>query len=250
MRHSATLMAAVVAVTTGGRATAADGDEKAREVIDRAIQAQAGSSAKLEKLKHVSLTAKGTLNTVKGPVPTTRESHLALPGKGRWVLELGGDNPIKAVFVLAGDQGWQLSQGTTEPMPREFLAEMQDEAYALSLARLPALLTAKGMTLAALPEAKVNGRPAVGVKASQKGRPDVELYFDAQTRLLVKLAYQGKLAGQAVLKETEFAQHKDVDGIQMPTKLVERVGGKVVAEWADVRYSFPEKFPDDTFVKP
>src|SRR5205807_2410640 len=76
---------------------------------------------------------------------------------------------------------------------------------------LAPLLRDRQFTLAALPEAAVEGRPAVGVKASYPGQPDVSLWFDKETHLLVKTAYRSG-PGQGSLQETVLGDYRAPGG--------------------------------------
>jgi hypothetical protein len=78
---------------------------------------------------------------------------------------------------------------------------------------LTPLLTDKGFTFASLPDSKVEGRAAAGVKVSYKDQPDTSLYFDKETGLLVKYAYRAKLSNdkKEVLHETILSDYRVPD---------------------------------------
>ena len=71
------------------------------------------------------------------------------------------------------------------------------------VAGLTDLLTDKGFTLAALPDAKVLGQPAHVIKVSYKEQPDTSLFFDPKTGLLVKYLYRVKFFTDTSSKEIE-----------------------------------------------
>jgi hypothetical protein len=244
MRYALGLVAAAVLV---GRSSADDAADALR-TVEQAIAAHGGSE-QLAKLKHVSYSAKGSMFAGDMLKPMSREAQLALPDKCRWTFEITG-TPLKMVFVVNGTKGWQMSQGASEPMGGPLLEELTEQSNALALGQLLPLRDNKVVTLATLPEAKVGGEPAVGVRASRKGFPDVDLYFDKKTGLLSKLGYKGKEAGRVVLKEVEYSKYKSVDGLMVPGKLAERMEGKPTFELTVEKYAFPEKFPDATFEKP
>src|SRR5262249_31340150 len=74
------------------------------------------------------------------------------------------------------------------------------------------LLEDPGFTLTALGEAKVEGRAALGVKVAFKGRPDLSLYFDQESGLLVKYDYRlqgaGGPKGDGALEETVLRDYR------------------------------------------
>jgi len=63
-----------------------------------------------------------------------------------------------------------------------------------------------------LSETPVHGQPALGVLVSCKTQPDVKLYFEKATGLLIKLAYHGldSSTKKEVLKEEYFSDYREV----------------------------------------
>ena len=72
------------------------------------------------------------------------------------------------------------------PLPKVELAAFREGLRGLRLAETLVPLTGKEYALSSLGELKVNGRPAVGIKAKKKGAADLDLWFDKKTRLPVK----------------------------------------------------------------
>jgi hypothetical protein len=112
----------------------------------------------------------------------TPDDHVAVVDKARPVrhLQPGGQRqgllPQPRAGVLGGRGGERLAAlqgGMTEPQ----------HPLRLGLPR-------GDLTLTALPEENVEGRPAAGVKAACRGQPDVSIWFDKQTGLPVKTAYR------------------------------------------------------------
>jgi broad specificity phosphatase PhoE len=82
-------------------------------------------------------------------------------------------------------------QKEREKITEYFEQEMETAAYVdEEVSRLLPLLEDKKFELTSLPEATVLGKPAVGVNVRAKGKPDVKLYFDKQSSLLVKTEYR------------------------------------------------------------
>jgi hypothetical protein len=99
-----------------------------------------------------------------------------------------------------------------------------------------------------VPEIKVDNKLALGVSVTAKNRPDVKLYFDKESHLLVKIEREAVQGGQKLNKEYLFGEHKEVEGVKLPTKLVEIVNGKKLAE---LKAEYKLKKPDDAvFNKP
>ena len=89
-------------------------------------------------------------------------------------------------IVVNGDKGWQSAGGPAMALGAERLREIRNEMYVLWLTTLTPLKK-DDVQLSPLPDIKVHGEAAAGIKATSKGHPDVKLYFDKKTHLLVKV---------------------------------------------------------------
>src|SRR5262249_24522078 len=161
------------AVLAAAPHAAAGEHEDALAVVEQAIKAHGGADA-LAKAQNVLRTGAGTITQGKDTVSFTAEVAWSLPDRLRLALVL--DKKFPVATVLNGDKGWRSSGGPATEMAAESLRELRDE---LAVRRLEALtpLTRDEFKLAPLPEIKVNGEPAVGVKAA-KGKAEAKLYFD------------------------------------------------------------------------
>ncbi len=220
--------------------------EDALAIIDQAIQAQGGADA-LAKSRTAVRHGKGVVYQGDQEQAFTDEMTLDLPDRWQRSLQIGMD--VRFNVAVAGDKGWHALGGKVEDLGPERLKELREELYVLWLETLLPL-RGEGFDLAPLPEIKVNGKPAVGVQASSKGRPDVKLYFDRATHLLTKVEWSGQEAGQPHAKEHFLGDFKEFDGVKLPTHWVETIDGKKISELTSAEYKFPAKVDDAAFTKP
>src|SRR5262249_51192640 len=139
---------------------------------------------------------------------------------------------------------------TQEPEKAQF-AQMREMMYIDRVVRLVPLLVERGFRLTTSKEAKVNDRPAVGVKVASDGHKDVTLYFDKDSGLLIKAEHQVvNHQKKEVLQEEYFSEFKDVGGFKRPTRVVAFQEGKKVmdGELTDIKYF--DSVPDSEFAKP
>src|SRR5262249_25113206 len=129
------------------------------------------------------------------------------------------------------------------------LEELREEAYVQWLATLVPLKK-DPFELAPVPEIKVDGKPAGGVKVSSKGHGDVKLYFDKASGLLVKIERPAREAGLQVDKEYVYSDHKTFDGVKLPTRSVELLNGKKFTQLSSAAYKFLDKPDASAFDKP
>jgi len=222
------------------------GEDDARGVVNKAIQAMGGEKA-LAKHKAATWTEKGTYYGMGDGLPFTGKYSMQMPDHFR--MEIEGVFTI----VYAGDKGWVQGGGETKEMKKEELAAQQNDHRAGEIASLHTILD-KAFTLTALGDSKVEDKPAVGVKVARKGYPEVKLYFDKKTYLLMKSEFPSKAAEQGYKDVTMTmypSAYKEIEGLQVPTKLVLKRDGKLFVE-ADVSdYKTVSKgFEKSTFERP
>src|SRR5205085_2483937 len=225
----------------------ADDRDKALALIDRAIKAHGGADG-LTKVQVSARTSAGTQTQPTGDVSFTSTITQSLPERVRMDIEV--EKRVKLLTVIDGDKGWvQSAGGSTIPLDRDRLKEMKGEAYVWWLATLVPLKK-DGLTLATVPEIKVDGKPALGVKVSGRGEPDAKLYFDQGTGLLVKIERRAPETGVLVNKEYFFSDFKDFDGVKLPAKEVMTVNGRKWYEVKVLTYKSLPKVEDSAFARP
>jgi hypothetical protein len=176
------VVASVLVLGLGGRAQAQAPEPRA--LIDKAIKAQGGleklgrSVASHRKSKGAFLTDGFTFTGEVFSEPGNRR-RIALQGKIK-------DRPASRLLVLDGKKGWISYDGATFDLDADFLNRIEKSIYADRVCGLVTLVKDKGYTLSGLGESQVKGKPALGVRVQSEGKPDVLLYFDKESGLLVK----------------------------------------------------------------
>jgi hypothetical protein len=238
-------------------AAPAAADDKARTLVEKAIQAQ-GGEAKVAKLRSMRIKAEGTMNLVPGQpaTPFTIEDVWHMPDKYRTTASyvLMGMK-VSQTQVIHGDQGWAEVNGQAMDLPKEAVVEMREQKYAEDLDRLGFLKDAdKGLSV--VEDAQVNGEPAAGVRVKSKGHRDVTLYFDKATGLLVKRAHTvldpslSKEAPKEVLQEVVFADYADTAGVKHYKTITALRDGKKVIEAKVTDVEFLDKVDPKLFARP
>ena len=224
---------------------AADADAKA--VVEKAIKA-AGGADELAKYPAVRLSGKGTFYGMGQPVEFTSTSYVQHPDRSRF--EVSGDQ-FKFVQVFNGDKGWVKINDDTEEMDKDQLAEARETLHVGAVQHL-AGLTGGDYTLSALGESKIGDKTAVGVRVERKGRRDVNLYFDKDSGLLLKLETRVKdlMAGKERTEERLFSDFKKMDGVQVPRKVLINRDGEKYVEIEVTDFKRMEKLDPGLFDKP
>jgi hypothetical protein len=225
-------------------------DEEAQGVIERAVKAHGGLD-RLSRVRADRVASKGVLVVNGAETPFTSETTVQLPGQFRNVIRLQGERKTTFVQILNGDKVYFTIDGQPQKADDQLTAELRQTLLLNQAVRLTPLLTDKAFTLEALGEVKVEDQPCLGVKASAKGRPDVRLFFNKETALLVKTEHAvDDGAGKQVVQEEFYSEFEEVNGVRRPMKISAYRNGKKVmeAEVTDVKYL--DKVDDAEFAKP
>jgi hypothetical protein len=223
-------------------------DKAAEEIIDKAVEAHGGLD-KLAGAKRMIRKAEGKTTTLAGSEKFSDEFTAELPDRYRLELTIG-EQKNKLILVINKDQGWFSSGGTTQALPREAVKEHLGESYSMYLTTLAPLKQDRSFKLTALPKQKVGGKAALGVRVEHKGHDAVDLYFDEDSRLLVKMTRKTVVAGLGVDRDYLYSDYKDFDGIKLPAKQTQSLNGQEQVSITSTKYSFPEKVDEKTFQRP
>lgn len=224
------------------------GDDAA-QIVDQAMRAHGGESA-LAKTKYVHRTAKGGWFVFGKENSFSAETYLRFPDGLRDTVDADvNGQKTRITIVLNGDRGWQRLGGGFQDLDKERLTELRDELHVLWLViALP--LKERSLTLAAPVEATVLGKPAHAIKVIGTNRPEATLFFDKQSGLLVKVERPAKQAGLSLKKEYLLADHKDFDGVKLPTRWLELTNGNKASDLTVTGYDFPARIDEKLLQKP
>ncbi len=227
--------------------------DKAREIVERAIVAQGGKS-KIAKLRCMRIKVEGTTDFVPGHpnLPFTIEDMWQMPDRYKTssTIQFNGEKHVQTE-VINGSAGWSQLDGVSMDLPKEALAEMKEQKYAEDFDRF-GFLKDKNVELSTVADITVNGKPAAGILIKSKGHRDVKLYFDKATGLLVKREHRlpDTSPGRLVLQEVLFSDYQDKDGLKHYRKLVLYRDGKKVVDARVTEIEFFDKLDAKAFAKP
>jgi hypothetical protein len=199
-----------------------------RAILKKAIEA-AGGADNLAKHTSGTMKEKGIYYGGEKPEPYTGIYSFHWPDKFR--MEIEGF----FIEVVNGDKGWTKKGNETKEMTKEQLTqELSDQKAGWITTLLP--LEDKAFHLKAIGETKVDKQDTLGVKVTRKDYPEVTLYFDKGTSLLVKSSFRTKSAEQKfkeVTQDNYYSKYRVIDGAKLPGKMVIKRDDKLFVE-ADV----------------
>lgn len=238
--HRSACVVAGVCILLGGAPLFSGEDKEARAIVTKGLEAIGGAD-NVAKQKAVLMKGSGTFYGLGEGIPYTGEWYWQGKDQMRFELQIkAGDKTLKLVQVVNGNMGWVKLNNETKAMPADELAEEQEGLYANWVTTL-APLKEPEFKLALVGEVKVEGKDAVGVRVSKKGKRDINLFFDKQSGLLVKTEHVIKdVKGggdKEASQETIFQEYKEFGGVKHPTKVLLKRDGKpfVDATMSEIR---------------
>jgi hypothetical protein len=216
------------------RAQAASGDDaETRAIIDKAIEAHGGAE-KLSRFKAVSVkwVGKRKIENVSFGNAVYAVTY-EMPDKIRYDIEVEPPKGGKFAFsrVVNGNKGWQGSVRGTRDLKDAEVTQIVDEIYTHWLASTVPLKD-KRFEFSPVGSVTVDGTEAVGVRVSCKGRPDVNLFFDKKTGLVIKSERRAKdpFTNEEYTAESLYRDHKAFQGVMWPTIRLDRRDGMDLEE--------------------
>jgi hypothetical protein len=252
MRLTSLSFAAVGLLLAAAGPGRADDQKAAKDIIAKAIKA-AGGEANLKKLGAASWKAKATAQEGGKKAKVTIEASVQGLDQFRMdlTMEVGG-NTRSALLVFNKDKAWAKNsdRNQVEAAPKEILPVVQGVTYALRVAQLLYPLQDKACKLSSLGELMIGDKPAVGVKATRKGFPEVDIYFDKKSNLPVKVRLNVKERGGEKTHEWVFSEPKKMAGVKQFTKVKFTHDGKHFLDAEISELKAKDKFEANTFAKP
>jgi hypothetical protein len=234
----------------------ADDSIDPKAVVDKAIQAL-GGEANLKRYKAANSKTRGEFH-IKGfggggevKVEFTADVALQPPHQRKVVSKFDISGMMRSTIeAINGDKGWYRERGKIHDMDAGRYKRQREELYTAWLT-LVVPLKDPAFKLTSLGESKVNDRPAIGIKVSREGEPDVNLYFDKENGLPAKSARQAMdFIGRVGEEETIYSDYKDFDGVKQYTKMKIKRDGKDTAEMEITEFNPVDKLDDKVFEKP
>jgi hypothetical protein len=137
-------------------------------------------------------------------------------------------------------------------MTGEELTEVRETFYQKHLDATLMPLRDKGVRLSLLGDSTVEGKPVVGLKVSRKGMPDVSLYFDKQTKLLLKSErlVKDKSTGKSARLELLYSDYEEVGGVKLARRTRRVLGGKPAGDVRITEFQLRPSLDESLFQPP
>lgn len=220
---------------------------RAKELLDRAIQALGGSAF----LKFKTMTTAGRVFAISDESTTgfaPFESAVAFPDKRRFAF--GRKQPV--TLINDGDRAWELDRlGVTHQLPEQRRRWKLSTIYGLeNLLRLhihdPGLLIQDGGV------DFVDNVPAWVVAITEPGGGLAKLYLNKQNYLPVRIDYQDR---DPKTKEFDdftdvYGDYQLVEGVQTPMRIARFLNGERVGETFRSTVRYGEEYPAGYFEPP
>lgn len=244
-RALAIVLATSALLSSAGRACS-EQPAPVRAILDRAITATGGKTT-LASVKNITGKGTGTYYGDWFPLGCTVSGAVQFPDQKRMELTFGLDGlRTTYIAVLNDNQGWRNSNGRTTPMNADDLAAMQADVYVNWLTTIVPLLNS-AFQITALGQSQENGRAAQGIQINRDGRPEVRMYFDEDSGLLLR----STVAVTSNLKQQyRYGNYKSFQGVQRAVRQTIQRNGKKFMEVEFSEVGINQPLTGDEFSKP
>jgi len=210
----------------------------AEQLLGKYVQA-AGGAAAIERI--TSRVMKGTIAFgglsmpidifAKDPEKRISFTHMA-----------GGDN----VTAFNGHEGWLGMPG--RPLREMHGSDLDGAAIDADL-HLATHLKQMFSEMQVYGTEKVGDHEAYLVVGQRAGKPPIQLYFDEQSGLLMRLVRFGETALGQMPTQIDYADYRDADGVKIPYRwTLARPSGRFTIQVSEVQQNVP--VDEGKFVKP
>jgi len=210
----------------------------ADQLIDKYVQAGGGASA-IDKV--TSRVMKGTIDFGGRSLPI--DIYSKDPEKRISFTHLQDSDSITA---FNGKEGWLGTAG--HPMREMHGGDLDGAAIDADLHLATHLKRMFNATQVRGSE-KLDDRDTFVVVGQREGKPPIELYFDQQSGLLVRLVRYGETALGWLPTQIDYADYRDANGVKVPYRwTLARPSGRFTIQVTEMEQNVP--VDDAKFVKP
>jgi hypothetical protein len=210
----------------------------ADQLIDKYVQAAGGASA-IDKV--TSRVMKGTIDFGGRSLPI--DIYSKEPDERISFTHMQDGDSVTA---FNGHEGWLGSPGRP---PREMTASDMDGASIDADIHLATHLKRMFGSMQVQGSEKIGDRDTYVVVGQREGKPPIELYFDQQSGLLVRLVRYGETALGWLPTQIDYADYRDANGVKVAYRwTLARPSGRFTIQISDLQQNVP--VDDAKFVKP
>lgn len=208
------------------------------QLLEKYIQA-AGGAAAIDKV--TSRVMKGEIKFAEKAIAI--EIYAKDPEKRISFTHMPDGDSITA---FNGQEGWLGMPG--HPMREMHGSDLDGAAIDADL-HLPTHLKQMFSAMKARGPEKIDDHDAYVVIGQREGKPPIELYFDEQTGLLLRLVRFGETALGQLPTEIDYADYRDAGGVKIPYRwTLARPSGRFTIQLSEAKQNVP--VDDAKFVKP
>lgn len=216
-------------------------------LLNKAIEAHGGYT-KLSTHRADRVKMKGSIQFAGVDATFKGETTVQLPDQMKTVQEITvKGKSFNVIQVFNKDKVLVNLNGQPQKAEEPIAVQIKETMRLAKIIRLVPLLTGKEFEITDLGFIKAGELALHGIKVKEVSKPDILLFFDRQTGLLVKTEQIREFENNKVVQEDYFSDFRDLGGFKRPVKIQSFRNGKKIldAELVEVRYF--EKLPSEDF---
>jgi photosynthetic reaction center cytochrome c subunit len=211
----------------------------ANDLVSKYVQALGGADA-INKIS--SRVEKGKASGF-GDQPSAIELYTKAPEKRISFMHMPAGDSVTA---YNGKEGWT---GPAGKPGKDMRSSELDAASMDADLQFAVHIPQRFPDLKVIRDESVSGRPAYVIRGSREKFPPVELYFDRQTGLLVRMVRYAETAVGLLPTQLDYADYRDLDGVKTPYRwTISRPTGSFTIQVDQAQQNVP--IDDHKFTRP
>jgi hypothetical protein len=160
-------------------------DQDPKQIVRQAI-AVLGGMENVRQCRAMHNKFTGRLYIQSESLEVEGETWLQFPDRMKQTaqIEIAGQK-LSIACIVRGQDAWTVEAGAQRRLEGQERADLCASFHEEYVAALWPLLVDQSLTLTTVPAKSVNGRQVLGVRVAQAKQPDVTLFFDQDSHLLV-----------------------------------------------------------------
>lgn len=216
---------------------------KGKALMQAALKAAGGDA--LKQVKDLRAKSDAKLITPQGEFAVINETTIKYPNKVLTKLTL----PFGDVFQgYDGQAAWIKSPQGTQDLTGDNLVEFQN-ALANDTVFLLTHFDSADYQVQFLEQTNIDGRAANVVLVTTPTKHEIRVFIDAENNMIVRKAYRSKAGGAPADNEENYSDFRDVSGLRLPFKRVQKRNGQLFAEATTTEMKVNSGVEDKFFTK-
>jgi hypothetical protein len=227
---------------------------EAAKLLQECLEAHSSGKPELLKaLQSCSIIRSGAIEKPAGRLRMTWKTKQSWPDRYRVTMEIQTDAISTLTYCMAPGNNWQYPSPNNPqekaPLNNEVVSTMKAQFEEDSITMIFGLAEL-GVLCTRGTDETISGVELLTLHIWTPHLEYAQIGIDKTTKLLRRVVYNGKELNETVIKEVLISGYTEFDQLKLPSRMVIRGSGRILAEWFEVKLDSSAKVELSDFEKP